>query len=959
MTFTKSFLLFLAVMLPGAGRVVAQVTPSAQMERLSRGVVALPAQSGNGQFVSWRLLGTDDRNVTFDLLRNGQVIASDLTNVTNYTDRNGTSTSTYQVVTKLHGEVVATSDAVKPWSNIYKPLTLDLPADGSDYTYSPNDCSVGDVDGDGEYELFVKWDPSNSKDNSQGGVTGNVYIDCYRLDGTKLWRIDLGCNIRAGAHYTQFMVYDFDGDGRAEMMCKTAPGSIDGKQNYVNQAATDTQIRNARNDKSWLNSDGRVNGGQEYLTVFNGLTGEALHTIAYNPTRNAKSELSEAEGTFNWDTRSNKSDKGSYGNRGERYLAAVAYLGGPDATPSGIFCRGYYTYAFVWAVDFDGQYLRPRWLHRSNDKGGSTYSLLTYDTSGNTTTQNFSGCKPTSGSGSGTMFGNGNHNMSVADVDGDGKDEVLWGSAALDDDGRLLYATGFGHGDAIHVGKMIPDREGLQVFEVHEEKGTYSWDLHDAATGEVIYKGGSSGVDNGRGMAADLIPTNSGYEFWSSDERSPRSAVTGEVVSEKSVSVNFRVYWNGDLQDELLDGNKLDAWNGNGTSRLLSLYNYGNSTSCNSSKATPNLQADLFGDWREEIILWDGNNPSTINIFTTNIPSDYRVPTLMHDHTYRMGVAWQNTAYNQPPHLGYYLPDYAESFAAGSEPEPEPENLKDVYTQNYEAESNASSWHFGDIERGTLSLKTDNTKYIEYAVSDRSNAAYTLFAADTQTSYVLQFDAALTPGSKDGSEFHVMSDGGRYNVPNSNYWQSYVSYNNQYHSLFNVKYDNSGVGIINYDEETTYNVPSGTWCHYRLTIDGENRKVDYKITNNSTNAVLAKGSYTLPQENSTKVQGIYVLNGRYNGASKVDNIRISVVDQTEPAVVLGDVNGNGGIDIGDAVSIVNRLVGKPVVNFVEAAADTNKNGGIDIGDAVTIVNILVGKTQSLSRRFECDEKEPQ
>ena len=193
MTFAKSFFLFLAVLLPGAGRVVAQVTPSAQMERLSRGVVALPAQSGNGQFVSWRLLGTDDRNVTFDLLRNGQVIASDLTNVTNYTDRNGTSTSTYQVVTKLHGEVVATSDAVKPWSNIYKPLTLDLPADGSDYTYSPNDCSVGDVDGDGEYELFVKWDPSNSKDNSQGGVTGNVYIDCYRLDGTKLWRIDLGC----------------------------------------------------------------------------------------------------------------------------------------------------------------------------------------------------------------------------------------------------------------------------------------------------------------------------------------------------------------------------------------------------------------------------------------------------------------------------------------------------------------------------------------------------------------------------------------------------------------------------------------------------------------------------------------------------------------------------------------------------------------------------------------------
>jgi rhamnogalacturonan endolyase len=933
------FLLMLATTLSASFTASAQVTPTSQMESLSRGVVALPAQSGGGQFVSWRLLGTDDKNVTFDLLRDGKLLVGNLTNVTNYTDHSGSLSSSYQVVTKLKGSVVSTSEAVTPWSSIYKTLTLDLPPNDGEVTYSPNDCSVGDVDGDGEYEVFVKWDPSNSKDNSQGGVTSNVYIDCYKLDGTKLWRIDLGCNIRAGAHYTQFMVYDFDGDGHAEMMCKTAPGSIDGTGTYVNQAATEAAIKAGDNSKSWANSDGRIDGGHEYLTVFDGESGKAIHTIAYNPTRNAKSELSEAAGSFNWTI--GKTDKGSYGNRGERYLAAVAYLDGPDSNPYGIFCRGYYSYAYVWAVGFDGQYLRPKWLHSSGDKSGKSYTLISYDNSGNSSSKTFSNCTPTSGSGSGTMFGNGNHNMSVADVDDDGKDEIVWGSAALDDNGSLLYATGFGHGDAIHLGKMIPDRKGLQVFQVHEEKGTYSWDLHDAATGEIIYKGGNSGVDNGRGLAADLIPTNDGYEFWSSDERSPRSAKTGETVSTSNTSVNFRVYWNGDLQDELLDGTKLDVWNGNGTTRLLSLYEYGNSNSCNSTKATPNLQADLFGDWREEIILWDSSNRQTLNIFTTNIPTGYRVPTLMHDHTYRMGVAWQNTAYNQPPHLGYYLPDYADSFVAVLEQETD--NLKDVYTQDYEGESDATSWQYGSIQRGTMSLESDDSKYIKYAVDSKSNAAYTLFDSDDNTSYILQFDAALTPGNTDGSEFHVMSDGGSHEVPNTTYWQSYASFNGNLHSLFNIKFNNSGVGTINYDDESTFSIPSGKWCHYYLTVDGEARTVGYKICDRTSNALLAEGIYQLPTANKVKTKGIYVLNGRYNGAVKVDNIRISV---KETPVILGDVNGNGGIDIGDAVSIVNHLVGKKSETFVEEAADVNKNGGIDIGDAVSIVNILVGKTTS-------------
>ena len=665
----------------------AQITPISQMEKLDRGVVALPANTSNGNFVSWRFLGTDDNNTRFDLVRNGMTIATDL-EVSDYKDTSGDSSSEYQVITKVNGEVISTSNPVKAWGEVYKKLKLDRPADaktkpysitntisnqkveekypnGQDYSYSPNDISVGDVDGDGEYEIFVKWDPSNSRDNSHSGVTGIVYIDCYKLDGTKLWRIDLGQNIRAGAHYTQFQVFDYDGDGKVEMMCKTAPGSKDGLGNYVNQAATDEKIKAANNTADLVTANtGRINKGHEYLTVFNGLTGEAIHTIAYYPNRNAKAELSEAAGTFNWDDRSGKNDKGDYGNRGERYLAATAYLDGPDHNPSGIFCRGYYTFAYIWAVDFDGQHLKTRWLHGSDSR--TTYKWMTPDENNpqRLTSKTLKSDICTSGLKRYTMYANGNHNMSIADVDGDGKDEIIWGSAALDDNGKMLYSVGFGHGDAMHLGDFNPDRPGLEVFQVHEEKGTYAWHLHDAATGEILFKGGPSGVDNGRGMCAQLDAKHRGAYFSSASDRQQRSATTGEVASTVQASVNFRIYWDGDLQEELLDGTKIDKWSTNGVTRLYiknkNPYDYNASQSCNGTKATPNLQADLFGDWREEVILWSANDNATLNIFTTNTPTTYRVPTLMHDHTYRMGICWQNTAYNQPPHLGYYLPDYID-----------------------------------------------------------------------------------------------------------------------------------------------------------------------------------------------------------------------------------------------------------------------------------------------------------
>ena len=703
----------------------AQPTPASQMEQLDRGLVVVPA-SIIQNFVSWRLLGTDDKAATtFDLLRNGEVLASNLT-VTNYSDTGNNANAEYQVVVKVNGEVVETTPAVKPWPAKFLTLKLDRPeggvhaqwkTDGSNwstdvaYTYTPNDMSVGDVDGDGQYELFVKWDPSHSQDNSQSyGYTGTVYLDCYKLapgsDGNcqRLWRVDLGNNIRAGAHYTQFMVYDFDGDGLAEMMCKTAPGSKDGTGAYVNQAATDATIKGHDNTKDYRNSNGHVLSGPEYLTVFDGLTGKAIHTTWYLPGRAGTGDKSLTTGNATEEggselgkvsTYPDKSFWGdNYGNRSERYLAGVAYINGADQKPCGIFSRGYYTKAYVWAVSYDGERLHTEWLHASPNATQSlvftskidnsqTWPKATIDgdvlqrtplrtaakanTSGVTSSDSNGGI-----AGSKTLYGNGNHNLSIADVDGDGCDEILWGAAALNNDGTLLYATGYGHGDAIHVGKMIPDREGLQVFDVHEEKLTAahgSWDLHDAATGEIIWHGNLADKDNGRGMAADLTGKD-GWEFWSSDNRNPRSAVTGQEVISKSCSVNFRIYWDGSYADQLFDG-KYDSstgvaspyiqkWNGSSFTDVLSFASstYKNAQTCNTTKATPCLQADILGDWREELIMWNYDDPSEVMLFSTWTKTSYAVPTLMHDHVYRMGVAWQNTAYNQPPHLGYYLPDY-------------------------------------------------------------------------------------------------------------------------------------------------------------------------------------------------------------------------------------------------------------------------------------------------------------
>nr|WP_260866489.1 rhamnogalacturonan lyase [Paenibacillus xylanexedens] len=565
-----------------------------QMEFLDRGVVAV--KTGNGVFVSWRLLGTEGSNVAFNVYRDGvKVNASPITGSTNLQDTGGTNNSKYTVRAVVGGTEQAASAAASVWGSNYMTVPLQIPAggttpDGVAYTYSANDASAGDLDGDGQYELIVKWDPSNSKDNSQSGYTGEVFIDAYKLNGTRLWRISLGKNIRAGAHYTQFMVYDLDGDGKAEVAMKTADGTRDGTGTVIGDAS-----------KDYRNSSGYVLSGPEFLTVFNGQTGKAMSTVNYEPVRGNVSDWGD-----------------NYGNRVDRFLAAIAYLDGER--PSLVMARGYYTRTVLVAYNWRNGQLSKLWTFDSNTSGNSGYA------------------------------GQGNHNLSVADVDGDGRDEIVYGAMAVDDNGRGLYTTGLKHGDAMHLSDLDPDRPGLEVFQVHETPSNAGISFRDAGTGQLIW-GIKTTKDIGRGMAADIDPRYKGAEVWA--DGSLYTAKGQKLGSTLPSSTNFGIWWDGDLLRELLDSNRIDKWDyANG--KTINLLTASGVSSNNGTKSTPSLQADLFGDWREEVV-WRTNDSSALRIYTTTALTDKRIYTLMHDPVYRLGIAWQNVAYNQPPHTGFYL----------------------------------------------------------------------------------------------------------------------------------------------------------------------------------------------------------------------------------------------------------------------------------------------------------------
>ena len=571
-----------------------------QRERLDRGLVAVRT-SPDSVFLSWRYLGSDPLTQSFTLLRNGRKIA----------DIPARHSTTFMDCLPeqeaARYEVVPAEGNVKGHWNLapHSPLGyVDIPILQPEGVpaYSANDASVADLDGDGQYEIVLKWEPGNAKDNSHSGFTLPVILDAYKLDGTRLWRINLGRNIRAGAHYTQFMVYDLDGDGKAEVVIKTADGTTDGTGRVIGDAQADWRHGDPKAESRYSREKvGFIDRGPEYLTVFEGKSGKALHTVPYVPERGDIRDWGD-----------------NYANRSERYLACVAYLDGVHA--SVVMCRGYYTRMALAAYDFIDGKLQLRWLFDSNVEGAAYH-------------------------------GQGNHNLRVGDVDGDGKDEILYGSCAIDDDGHGLYSTGMGHGDAMHLTAFSPESDRLAVWNCHENKKDGA-ELHDAATGEILCQFFSP-TDVGRCMAADITPENPGVEMWSLC--SGITNTKGEEVAPlfRGLSTNMAVWWDGDLLRELLDREAVTKYDWK-TNSVSTLMRFQGCKFNNWTKSNPCLQGDLLGDWREEVLVRTEDN-AHLRLYVSTLPTEYRFHTFLEEPVYRISIATQNVGYNQPTQPGFFF----------------------------------------------------------------------------------------------------------------------------------------------------------------------------------------------------------------------------------------------------------------------------------------------------------------
>lgn len=628
-----------------------------QMEKLDRGLIAI--KTDGGVYLSWRLFdsednifGSADKNVSFNVYRDGKKISEVATN-TNYFDSTvGTNYSVAPVINGVEGEKC---NPVTAYNNSYFDIPLSKPDDETIYdpsgnelaTYSffPADCSTGDVDGDGEYEIIVKWTSSEHDVGSPGdpAYSGTVHLAAYKLDGTKLWKNDiaLGKNVYSSAHTVQFLVYDFDGDGKSEVMCQTSLGSKDGQGKYVSNAAqTDEEIKaitDEENSTADYRGYGRITEGKEFLTVFNGETGVAMDTINLPTTRGSENGVDYGD---------------DFGNRSNRFVSDIAYLDGEK--PYAIYLRGYYfgrngkQRTSIAGISWDGTALSPTYRF-DTQKGQEGY----YD-------------------GAYQYVGNGNHNCTVADVDNDGKDEFITGALCMevndDNEFRPKWCTYLQHGDALHIGNYDPTHTGFEFFTVHEDSGTnslsgnditldFGMSVIDAETGNIMFHEGAS-ADTGRGVMAN-VGAGGYYQIWSAKNSARQSnggtdfTTATSLTGRNTPSMNFRIFWDGDLYDNLLDGANITDWNGRNMSNIFSAGNY-DCVSINGTKANPSLQADLFGDWREEVV-YPTSDGTALRVFSTTDTTDYKIKTLMQDPVYRSGVAAEQTAYNQPPHVGFYM----------------------------------------------------------------------------------------------------------------------------------------------------------------------------------------------------------------------------------------------------------------------------------------------------------------
>ncbi len=584
-------------------------------DKLDRGLVAV--KTTKGVYCSWRIQADEYYDVKYNLYRDGTRVNAEPLDVSNFTDTSGSESSQYTVKAVLNGVEQQASKAATVFKSNYKEIKIKHDA-SLKATYEPNDACCADVDGDGEVEILMKF--NNKEEGEQlypkngptiNGVATKEYsmLACLKQDGTVLWWVNCGPNMGDFQNNEQNIVgYDWDMDGKAEVVMRLEEGSTV----HMADGTTYTIGANGKNGSSWTNyrepkASGSVEWfthyGKEFLWYCEGATGKPYQCIEFPLKRleDGETDLKAAWGD-------------GYGHRSSKYFFGAPYLDGKH--PSIFLGRGIYTRHKFIAYDVDPKThdLKVRWKWTNNQPGSPWY-------------------------------GQGYHNYIVADVDWDGRDEIVWGSMVIDDNGMGLSTTGLGHGDAQHIGDFNPYIHGQEMFACNEDNPSNNY--RDATTSKIYYRKTDTN-DDGRCLAGNFYNDFPGAVGHSAHD-TPISTVTNEHVSTNTngLSMNFRIYWDGDLLEECFNNTEVTKPGVGTIATFLGAY------SNNGTKATPCYQGDIFGDWREEVIERTADN--NIRIYTTNEPTKWRNYSLWYDHQYRNGMVWQPCGYNQPPHVSYFL----------------------------------------------------------------------------------------------------------------------------------------------------------------------------------------------------------------------------------------------------------------------------------------------------------------